>query len=196
VSLIGKLASGKTTLADYLVEKYGFVKISFASPIKEICDSCCPEDTQAWKNIVSMLKAAGAGLSVGRLNDILKETFKIPAEKGKNRKRYQYFGTDGCRKLLDDGIWYKYLLREIVLHPEINYAVDDCRFINEADALEKFGFLQFKLLVSEEQQLERVGESRPEVLRHASELEIDDIHHGIILAGDIDGNKVEIDRYI
>lgn len=36
IGLIGKLGSGKTFAANYLVQKYGFHKVSLATPIKEI----------------------------------------------------------------------------------------------------------------------------------------------------------------
>lgn len=36
IGLIGKLGSGKSCAADYLAERYGFVKYSLATPIKEI----------------------------------------------------------------------------------------------------------------------------------------------------------------
>ena len=36
IALSGKKRSGKDTVADYLVERFGFVKYGFADPIKEI----------------------------------------------------------------------------------------------------------------------------------------------------------------
>ena len=35
IAFTGRAGSGKTTLADYLVENYGFVKYSFAAAVKE-----------------------------------------------------------------------------------------------------------------------------------------------------------------
>lgn len=37
IGLFGKKGSGKDTFADYMVEKYGFQKVSFAEPLKKIC---------------------------------------------------------------------------------------------------------------------------------------------------------------
>lgn len=37
IGLTGKKRSGKDTTADYLVEKYGFSKMSFSTPLKDIC---------------------------------------------------------------------------------------------------------------------------------------------------------------
>ena len=36
IAFIGKMSTGKTSLTDYLVEKYGVTKLSFAEPVKEI----------------------------------------------------------------------------------------------------------------------------------------------------------------
>ena len=36
VGILGKKGSGKDTLADYLVEHNGFIKYSFADPVKNI----------------------------------------------------------------------------------------------------------------------------------------------------------------
>jgi dephospho-CoA kinase len=44
--LIGRAGSGKDTVADYLIEKYGFQKISFAAKLKEIAQEMFPE---LWK---------------------------------------------------------------------------------------------------------------------------------------------------
>lgn len=36
IGIVGKKRSGKDTVADYLVQNYGYIKLSFASPLKEI----------------------------------------------------------------------------------------------------------------------------------------------------------------
>lgn len=38
IGLIGEIASGKDTAADYLTKKYNFAKISFSEPLREILD--------------------------------------------------------------------------------------------------------------------------------------------------------------
>lgn len=39
IGIIGKKRVGKDTSADYLVDKYGFVKYSFGDPVKQICQN-------------------------------------------------------------------------------------------------------------------------------------------------------------
>ena len=36
IALTGKKGCGKDTIANYLVEKYGFINYGFADPIKEV----------------------------------------------------------------------------------------------------------------------------------------------------------------
>lgn len=39
VGLVGKKYAGKDTVADYLVDNYGFVKLAFAEPLKQACET-------------------------------------------------------------------------------------------------------------------------------------------------------------
>lgn len=36
LAIVGLMASGKTTLAEYLVEKEGYIRVSFAARLKEL----------------------------------------------------------------------------------------------------------------------------------------------------------------
>lgn len=45
--LIGRAGSGKDTVADYLVERHGFVKLSFAAKLKAIAEEMFPISWQA-----------------------------------------------------------------------------------------------------------------------------------------------------
>jgi dephospho-CoA kinase len=56
--LIGRAGSGKDTVADYLIEKYGFKRYSFAAKIKEIAQKMFPD---LWKTDKrNMLQQLGA----------------------------------------------------------------------------------------------------------------------------------------
>ena len=39
IAITGKCYSGKDTMADYLVKNYGYIKLAFADPLKELCKS-------------------------------------------------------------------------------------------------------------------------------------------------------------
>jgi hypothetical protein len=49
LGILGPAASGKDTMADYLVAKYGFVKVGLADPLKRICREVYAfTDEQLW----------------------------------------------------------------------------------------------------------------------------------------------------
>lgn len=49
ISLTGNMGSGKDTMADYLVQKYGYVKVSMADPFKRIAKDVYEfSDEQLW----------------------------------------------------------------------------------------------------------------------------------------------------
>jgi len=50
IALSGKAGCGKSTIADALVEHYGFERHSFAKRLKEICEELFPELTKQDKN--------------------------------------------------------------------------------------------------------------------------------------------------
>lgn len=43
IILVGKMGAGKDTVADYLVEKYGFVQMAFGDKVKEIARELFPD---------------------------------------------------------------------------------------------------------------------------------------------------------
>lgn len=122
VGLSGKAGSGKDTAADYLVEKYGFVKFAFADPIKD--------GLQAMFNLdYEMLYGS---LREAKLED-LQTTPRIMA---------QTLGTEWGRNLIHPDVWVIALQRKITDYIEstlaitpdadIKIVVSDVRFENEA----------------------------------------------------------------
>ena len=79
IGLVGKKNSGKTTVADYLAEKYSFTKISIADPLKQM-----------------IVKAGLASYE---------EVYKTKPPYV--RELLQKIGTDIFRKQVDDNFWVK-----------------------------------------------------------------------------------------
>ena len=68
---------------------------------------------------------------------------KINNKKKRNKKMtarefLQYFGTDVCRKIYDN-IWVDRCIADIKFENPLLSIVDDCRFPNEADAIQRAG---------------------------------------------------------
>lgn len=120
IGLTGKAGSGKDTVADFLVEYYGFTKYSLASPIK--------------RGIASMF-----GVSEEFLDDrALKES---PREELCNRSYRELattLGTEWGRVVLggEVPIWVKLANRFINAHPDEDIVIPDIRFDNEVENLD------------------------------------------------------------
>jgi len=59
IAFSGKMHVGKTTSADYLVQKYGFVKLSFAGKLKEIAKDLWPEQFECGQKPRKLLQDLG-----------------------------------------------------------------------------------------------------------------------------------------
>jgi dephospho-CoA kinase len=132
VGLCGLIGSGKDTFANYLVEKYDFVKVSFASALK---DALCAvfgwdrqliegdtKESRAWRNTVDEWWSKRLGIA-----DLTP------------RKMLQFWGTDLCRRMFHNEIWIASLQRKIEqLPPNKNVVVCDCRFSEEIELINSF----------------------------------------------------------
>ena len=59
IAFAGKMQVGKTTSADYLVQKYGFIKLSFAGKLKEIAKDLWPEQFESGQKPRKLLQDLG-----------------------------------------------------------------------------------------------------------------------------------------
>lgn len=116
---------GKSTCAQYLVDKYGFKQDSLAASLKE-----------------------GIGKAVFGFSDEQMETGKEIVDDFwglSPRQVLQKSGTDGMRTLFGEDIWIKTLSRRIDQDNKRNYAISDVRFTNEADAIKSWGGILIRI---------------------------------------------------
>jgi dephospho-CoA kinase len=186
-AFFGKMGSGKTTAAQYLVEEHGFKRVSFASPLKkigELKDILVPDMYYDWlyKWAMDLLPDRVYGMHFtgwmeGKstrewLVDRWIEDFQ---ESKDTRELLQRIGTDSGRKANPE-IWINYFARHL---PDGNLVVDDLRFLNEAQALRDLSFKLIKLEQPEEDRVVRLatrdGFFDPATQGHASETELSNI---------------------
>ncbi len=133
IGICGKKYHGKDTVANHLVEKYGYTRIAFADPIKDIC------------KIVF-------GLTHEQLNSNLKEEvddyWKISP-----RQLMQFIGTDLFRNNtatimphIGDNIWIHVLLKHISDNPSTKFVITDIRFENEFEYISKLNGTIIKVI--------------------------------------------------
>ena len=133
IGICGFQGSGKDTMANILIEKYGFIKISYASTLKDIicllfgwCRELMEGDTEKsrmWRETVDEWWA---------------EKLDIPGLTP--RMVMQKIGTDLFRKHFNENIWVHIVEKKIKDIGFLqNVVITDCRFPNEIELLRKFG---------------------------------------------------------
>ena len=130
IGISGFQSSGKDTIADYLVKEHGFVKLSFASALKDIVaiifgwsrerlEGLKVEDRQ-WREEIDPKWA---------------KLLNIPCL----TPRYvlQYLGTEVFRNHFHKDIWTKIVENQLSFYE--NVVVSDCRFANEIEMVKQNG---------------------------------------------------------
>ncbi len=115
IGLVGKAGSGKTTIANLLIRKYGFERMAFADPLKE------------------MLIKAG----MCTRDECYGEKTKM------SRWLMQKVGTEIFREQIDEDFWVKATLDRLSErwdeNPRARIVIDDVRMPNEAQAIRALG---------------------------------------------------------
>lgn len=136
IGICGFQSSGKDTITDYLIKEYGFIKMSFASKLKDIIsiifgwsrdklEGLTKEDRE-WRE---------------KIDPWWSQTLKMP----QLTPRYvmQYFATDLFRNKFHPDIWVKIVENELnkLLEDSTkpNIVISDCRFENEINMIIRLG---------------------------------------------------------
>jgi len=152
IGLSGYAQSGKDTVAKILVEKYGYKRIAFADPIRNLLYEMDP----------LIPKGYGESIINYRLQDMV-DTYgwdKVKVDFPEARRLLQDFGLS-ARKLFGDTFWIYQALSDVA--PQDKVVVSDVRFENEAQWIQEFGGQIWRV--------KRVGTSA--VNEHVSESELD-----------------------
>lgn len=143
IAFIGYMGVGKTTASDYLVEKHGYVKMSFAEPVKEIA-SIVLEDMDTFMD--DNFGIAPVDAVDGWTPDLVNQQKGNPSI----RKLLQLIGTELGRDRYGDIVWIDAMRDRINAHGWVSQkpiVIDDTRFLNEAEFLRReFGFKVIRLV--------------------------------------------------
>ena len=195
IAVLGKKRSGKDTFSDYIINKYGFIKYSFADPLK--------------KGIQCFFNLTDEQLN----NQELKETVD-PRWGVSPRKLFQVIGTDIFQHSLQKFIpeleiesrkhwvilfkqWYEQYLNENKNKNEnknIKVIISDGRFLHEIEEIKKLGGKVIKII-------RPVLNDNNNDDNHQSEIEIDTIpdtfiDYTIINDGSLNDFYNKIDDFI
>lgn len=143
VSTSGLISSGKDTVADHLIQHYGFVKLSFADSLKDTLTSIFGWDRE-------MLE--------GKTKEHREERDKVDVWWAKElgipnftpRFALTKFGTDVMRNHFDDRIWLLSVKNKITSikkkDPKVNIVISDARYTNELNMLRELDAVLFEII--------------------------------------------------
>jgi len=126
IGLSGYAQTGKDTVANYLVKNYGFVKVSFADPIREALYKLNP--------YVRVGDMPPTSLSVA-VDHMGWEDVKVFSSD--TRELLQRMGTEVGREMFGQDFWVNQGLLRAKEHERVVFA--DTRYLNEADAIKSNG---------------------------------------------------------
>lgn len=128
IGVVGRKRAGKDTIADHLVQNYGYVRVGLADPVKELALVLDP-----------IVHAEGETARVVHLSEIIAERGweRAKDEIPEVRRVLQAFGTDVVRKRFGDSAWIDLALAKV---RELNAqgvaaVLPDVRFPNEGTAV-------------------------------------------------------------
>lgn len=155
IGICGKAGSGKDTIADHIVEWYGFKKLCFADPLKRACSEAF-------------------GIPLSHFYDTTLKEVKDPYWHVSPRQIAQYVGTELFRDsmqglkgvAIQKQFWVYRFLKDVVENSNISFVVSDVRFNNEAEVILNRGGYLFNVISNRAP--ESVG-----ISNHASEAGID-----------------------
>lgn len=152
IGFVGLARAGKDSAAKTLIQKFGFTRVSFADPLKQIAydiDPLIANDT----HLAEVVDEQGW--------EIAKDEYP------ECRRFLQRIGTEGLRKNVDNDFWVNLALSKMKNADEKNYVITDMRFLNEYEKVRDFATQGGALFSA--WRIQRDGLS---VMGHASELEM------------------------
>lgn len=154
IGLMGPAGSGKSSAAQFLVDRYGARRYSFADPLKDMV-----------KRAFDLSEAQVRGTQADK--EAVDPRYGVSA-----RWLLQRVGTEGCRAVFGADFWTRMLLERVTREAPEVAVVEDVRFTNEAAAIRSFGSFSARYVSGYVWRLHPVGESTStDAGTHASETE-------------------------
>lgn len=135
IGLCGAQGSGKDTVANILISEYGFIKLTFASTLKDVVAILF-----SWPRDLLEGLTEESRLWRENVDDFWSEKLSIP--NFTPRKALQMIGTDLFRIHFNNDIWISIVENKINTmlknNPNTNIVISDCRFTNEFSLIKQF----------------------------------------------------------
>ncbi len=135
IGLAGKFGAGKDAVADVMVERYGFRKLSFAEPLRIEC----AEALSMCKFPDSMPTDLHWELTRLYITCPDRNIIWAKPTRPEVRRMLQWWGSD-FRRAQDPDYWTKRAAEIIAAEPR-HIVISDARYLNEAQLVKQFGKL-------------------------------------------------------
>jgi hypothetical protein len=123
IGICGLIGSGKGTVADVLVQKHKFTKISFADKLKDAVSDLFGWERGLLEGVTNQSRVWREQPDEFWSNEIGKDITP--------RYVLQKFGTECMRQGFYDDIWVSFVKKKLIAEPNKNWVIPDVRFPNE-----------------------------------------------------------------
>lgn len=138
IGITGYLRTGKDSVAKLLVDEFGYTKLAFADPLREMALAIDP-----YISLIGVPEGLGLAPFENRLYSELIDMIGYETAKSipDFRRFLQRLGTDGVRNVLGDSTWVDLAVKRArsILRDGGRVVFSDVRFPNEANAIHTLG---------------------------------------------------------
>lgn len=129
IGILGQISSGKGTVGDYLVSEHGFLKESFAGPVKD-----CVSAIFGWSRLLLEGDTEESRKFRETVDPVWSERLGFDVTP---RWALQKMGTEAGRDGIHQNIWVESLKHRT--NPIFNFVITDTRFPNEIRTINQIG---------------------------------------------------------
>lgn len=181
VAVCGEIGSGKSTVADHLVQAHGFFEVSMAQPLKQMC-----------QYVFGLEHRHAHGTQADKSEPL--DHVRGPLDQRRTaREILQHIGTEGFRAV-DPDVWVKLAERRAkkALGDGVpGVVVPDARFENEFDMVRRLGGVVWLVTMAGQERSTEAGHASEEEWRHTAK-------DALLVArqGDLEGLRLEVDQVL
>ena len=178
VALSGKMASGKSTVAALIAERWGHSIIPIAGPLKLLAECAKAGDTEYASHVLEML-CCGSDVRLRDAGVVYVRLCKKYADELGGDAKPRGFLQDFGRELrsVDENIWVRVVGERALAEAAKSFVCDDLRYVNEAQWLKECGFVLVRCECADEVREYRLKQLYPNTpftqINHPSELDLD-----------------------
>lgn len=129
ILLSGFAGSGKDTVGQYIVEKYGYTRLSFAEKVKDVCSTIFEFDRSVLEGLTKEDRASRESP-----DELWSHLFDSPFSMRDSMIDIAMI----LRNHYDENIWVYTVLKQIIDNQYENVVITDNRFTNEIEVLKKW----------------------------------------------------------